>query len=117
MVTKQIMDFHISELCAFQPKVAQVNELACSSCLHSYLKSSRGTKTSYKFNYDYSDSLDILSCHESHNNIFIETERIEQLLNFKELTVEVAKSIIDSEQSLNQDELCRCVTCDEIVVR
>lgn len=43
----------------------------------------------YKFNFDYNDSIDILSCHESHNSLYIPDNKLLNIININDFYIEV----------------------------
>lgn len=43
----------------------------------------------YKFNFDYNDAIDILSCHESHNSLYIPDNKLLNIINLNDFYLEL----------------------------
>ena len=112
-------------------KIKNINCKECSSLIYFnnmplYDMTIKGI---YKFNYDYIDSMDILSCHESHNNFKIDDSKLLSVINAREFTISIYQNIneiTDNQACLNSlsikpfdnaydKKYIKCTNCSHII--
>lgn len=99
--------------------ISSVNQLKCKCCLGRIISSEKGLKLFYKFNFNYVDSIDILSCHESHNNIHIEDRKLLSIVNQTEFSLDLFQDISSVSDVVNHlfsnQGKIYCSTCNMLL--
>lgn len=91
------------------------NSIKCINCDNEIFNSIKSINIIYNLNYNYIDSIDVLSCHESHNNIYIEDYKLLNLLNINDFNAYMFKDHLKNVFIDNNNNVI-CTNCKYILV-